>query len=93
MSGNPTNQDLTAHDDILEWQMKPITAKIVSVAVALATAFALELYFDRWWSVSIRSGNLELYHAILSFTILFGVAFTICKFLFRFLSRKRANKP
>jgi hypothetical protein len=67
--------------------MNPIAAKIVAVVVAVVAAIALEHYFERWWSVSIRSGNLESYHALLSFVILFGVTFAICKLLFRFLSR------
>jgi hypothetical protein len=76
---------LAAQDDILEWRMSPLAAKTVSVAVAGVAAIALELYFERWWSVSIQSGNLEFYHAPLSFVILFGVTFAICNLLFRLL--------
>lgn len=65
-----------------------IAAKIVSAVVAVIAALALEHYFEKWWSVSIRSGNLEFYHALLSFVILFGITFAICKLLFRFLSRR-----
>ena len=71
--------------------MSPITAKIVSGVIAVIAAIALEYSFERWWSVSNRSSNLEFYHAFLSFVILFGVAFGGCKLLFRFLCRSTSE--
>jgi len=64
--------------------MNPKAAKIVTVVVAMSAGFAAELYFDRWWNASRLQGNLYLW-GFLSFVIIFGITFALCKLLFRLL--------